>query len=316
MGEFSKVYKVVVFVFLGLLVASTHADGLTMDYYDDKCPNAEKIVYDYVHNHLPTTAAASLLRLHFHDCFVEPITLEIKDIIPTNLSLKGFDIINSVKRKLEKECPGVVSCADTLALATRDAIASIDGPYWDVPLGRKDGIVSNDKAPLDELPFTTDNITTLERKFRKKGLDFADLVYLSGAHTIGQSSCTSFTNRLYNFTGKRDQDPELNSAYAIDLKKKCPKINSTFKVTMDPGSEENKFDTNYYKNVIQHKGLFGSDAALLTDSKTKSTIDQLLDDVSGEKFKQQFAKAMVKMGNIEVKTGSAGQVRTNCAFVN
>ncbi|KAL3652646.1 hypothetical protein CASFOL_002327 [Castilleja foliolosa] len=331
MGEFSK-FEVVLFLFLGL-VTSTHADhGLRMDYYNKTCPNATNIVHDYIINHLPSgtpTAAASLLRLFFHDCFVEgcdgsvlldsthsPESNKTEKTSPINLSLKGFDIINSVKSKLEKECPGVVSCADTLALATRAAIFAIGGPHWEVPCGRKDGTKSNDKDPLKFLPFPTDNITTLERKFKDKGLNSADLVLLSAAHTIGRAACTSCTNRLYNFTGKGDQDPGLNRTYAIELKHKCPKINSTFKITMDPGSEKNKFDLSYYENVIQHKGLFGSDAALVTDPKTKSVIEQLLADVSGETFKQRFAEAMVKMGNIEVKTGSAGQVRKNCAFVN
>ena len=39
-----------------------------------------------------------------------------KAAIP-NLSLARFDIINEVKTKLEKTCPGVVSCADIVALA-------------------------------------------------------------------------------------------------------------------------------------------------------------------------------------------------------
>lgn len=39
-----------------------------------------------------------------------------------NKTLKGFDKIDIIKEKLEIACPGVVSCADTLALATRDGI--------------------------------------------------------------------------------------------------------------------------------------------------------------------------------------------------
>ena len=42
-----------------------------------------------------------------------------KDAIP-NLTLRGFHIIDKVKAALEKECPGVVSCADTLAIVARD----------------------------------------------------------------------------------------------------------------------------------------------------------------------------------------------------
>lgn len=44
-----------------------------------------------------------------------------KQAIP-NQTLRGFDKIDLIKEELEQACPGVVSCADTLALATRDAV--------------------------------------------------------------------------------------------------------------------------------------------------------------------------------------------------
>ena len=45
-----------------------------------------------------------------------------KDAIP-NLSLAGFDVIEDIKEALEEKCPGIVSCADILTLATRDAVS-------------------------------------------------------------------------------------------------------------------------------------------------------------------------------------------------
>jgi hypothetical protein len=41
-----------------------------------------------------------------------------------NLTLRGFDFIDRVKSLLEAECPGIVSCADTLALVARDSIVA------------------------------------------------------------------------------------------------------------------------------------------------------------------------------------------------
>jgi hypothetical protein len=58
---------------LVVLAASGGAAGqLRMGFYAESCPGVERVVGDFVRQHVrrvPTVAAA-LLRLHFHDCFV------------------------------------------------------------------------------------------------------------------------------------------------------------------------------------------------------------------------------------------------------
>lgn len=41
---------------------------------------------------------------------------------PANQSLIGYELIDEIKEQLENQCPGVVSCADIIAMAARDAV--------------------------------------------------------------------------------------------------------------------------------------------------------------------------------------------------
>ena len=313
-------------------VAAGEGGGkLRQGYYEQSCPRAEQIVKHYVERHVPhaPSVAATLIRTHFHDCFVRGCDASVllnatgggeaeKDATP-NLTLRGFAFLDRVKALLEQECPGVVSCADILALASRDAVGVIGGPFWRVPTGRRDGRVSIKQEALDQIPAPTMNFTDLLTSFRAKGLDVADLVWLSGAHTIGISHCNSFTERLYNFTGRGgpgDADPSLDAEYAANLRRtKCttPTDNTTI-VEMDPGSFLT-FDTSYYRGLLKRRGLFQSDAALITDTAARADVESVAKGPS-EVFFQVFARSMVRMGMIEVKTGGEGEIRRHCAVVN
>ncbi|KAI3440867.1 Peroxidase, partial [Psidium guajava] len=214
---------------------------------------------------------------------------------------------------LEKQCRGVVSCADILALVARDAVSLMNGPFWQVPTGRRDGRVSKITDIINNLPAPTSNIATLKSAFAAKGLTVKDLVVLSGGHTIGVSHCSSFTNRLYNFTGKNDSDPSMDPNYVAQLKTKCKPNDATTIVEMDPGSSK-KFDVDYYAVVSKRRGLFQSDAALLADSTTKAYLQLQL--TSKSTFAKDFGASMVNMGKISVLTGKSGEIRKKCYLVN
>lgn len=98
-------------------------------------------------------------------------------------TLRGFDVIDDIKAELEKHCPKTVSCADILTAATRDATVKLGGPYWPVPYGRKDGLVSIAKE-AEMVPMGHENITSLVEFFQSKGLNVLDLVVLSGKNYL------------------------------------------------------------------------------------------------------------------------------------
>ncbi|KAJ8513177.1 hypothetical protein OPV22_003611 [Ensete ventricosum] len=317
--------KVLLVFFLPLVLSPffsgcAEAQGrLCVGYYSQTCPNAEAIISAEMRKTINSTPslAGSLLRLHFHDCFVRGCDASVllnsangkvaeKDGIP-NQSLRGYGVIDTVKAKLEKACPGVVSCADILALVARDVVVLSKGPYWQVPTGRRDGMVSI-ASETSQLPRPADGISQLIQNFADKGLSVQDLVVLSGAHTIGNSHCSSFSSRIYS------SDPRIDSNYAATLRMKCKPKDLTTLVQMDPGSFTT-FDTGYYMQVSTSRGLFNSDAALLQNPQTKAYVLRQATGSPSEFFKD-FSDSMVKMGNIGVLTGEAGQIRKKCFAVN
>nr|GEU73210.1 peroxidase 25 [Tanacetum cinerariifolium] len=171
---------------------------------------AEATVRSTVETHFKDdpTVAAALLRLHFHDCFGWDGSILIKgksdeiNALP-NLGLRGFEVIDDAKTRLEALCPDVVPCADILSLATRESVDLSDGPNWAVPTGRRDGRVSL-ASNASNIPSPLDTADTQRKKFANKALDDRDLVTLTG-----QTDCRLFRYRLYIFTTTRNSDPKI-----------------------------------------------------------------------------------------------------------
>ncbi|KAH9306190.1 hypothetical protein KI387_010594, partial [Taxus chinensis] len=189
----------------------------------------------------------------------------------TNLGLRGFDVVEDAKAKIEAACKGVVSCADILALAARDAVVLSKGPTWDVPTGRRDGLVSS-SSDAANLPTPADSVSVQKQKFADKGLTAEDLVTLVGAHTIGQTDCQFFSYRLYNFTATGNADPSMSTTYLKEAQSLCPAGGDGSKrVALDKGSQM-KFDESFFKNVRDGNAVLESDQRLWGDASTKTVV--------------------------------------------
>ncbi|KAH9618104.1 hypothetical protein KSS87_010118 [Heliosperma pusillum] len=322
-------------VFLSLLTIAplclsmeNNGGPLYPSFYDHSCPKLQEIVWSVVANAVAKEPrmAASLLRLHFHDCFVKGCDASVlldssgsivseKRSNPNQNSARGFEVIDAIKAAVEKECPGTVSCADILTLAARDSTLLAGGPNWVVPLGRRDSIDASLSGSNYNIPAPNNTFQTILTKFKLKGLDIVDLVALSGAHTIGDSRCTSFRQRLYNQSGNGQPDNTLNQAYAAQLRTRCPQSGGDQNLFVLDFVTPFKFDNHYYKNILAYKGLLSSDQILLTQSAEAAKLVKLYAE-NLEVFFQHFANSMVKMGNITPKTGSSGEIRKVCRRVN
>ncbi|XP_010257485.1 PREDICTED: peroxidase A2-like [Nelumbo nucifera] len=302
---------------------------LNATFYSISCPNVSSIVRGVIQQALQSDArnGASLIRLHFHDCFVNGCDGSIlldnsgsiqseKDAAPNANSTRGFDVVDDIKTALENSCPGVVSCADILALAAEASVSLAGGPSWNVLLGRRDSTTANQAGANTSIPSPFENLTEITAKFSAVGLDTTDLVALSGAHTFGRAQCRTFSSRLYNFSGSGNPDPTLNSSYLATLQQTCPQNgSSTTLANLDPTTPDT-FDNNYFSNLENNQGLLLSDQELLSTSGA-ATIS-IVNNFSANQtaFFQSFAQSMINMGNISPLTGSSGQIRSDCKKVN
>ncbi|XP_025827229.1 cationic peroxidase 1-like [Panicum hallii] len=300
--------------------ASLVSSQLTANFYDKSCPNALYTIQTAVRSAVAkeNRMGASLLRLHFHDCFVNgcdgsvllddtPTFTGEKSAVPNNNSLRGFDVIDSIKAQIEGICPQVVSCADILAVAARDSVVALGGPTWVVNLGRRDSMTASLDTANNDIPAPTLDLSDLTKLFSNKGLGTTDMIALSGGHTIGQARCVNFRDRIYSETN-------IDTSLVTSLKSNCPKKTGDNNISPLDASTPYVFDNFYYKNLLNKKGVLHSDQQLFNGGSADSQTTTYSSNMA--KFFTDFSAAMVKMSNISPLTGSSGQIRKNCRKVN
>ncbi|KAF7143397.1 hypothetical protein RHSIM_Rhsim05G0228700 [Rhododendron simsii] len=235
-------------VVFSLSTTAAFSAKLSPNFYDKTCPGALATIKSAVDAELmrQQRMGASLLRLFFHDCFIQtcdgsnlldpaPNIDSEKNAIPNAFSARGYDVIDRIRLELDKTCGGpVVSCADIVAVAARDSVVA-----W----GQLTSVV-----PLSLRP------------------------------------CPPTAN----FAALAERAP----------------LDST----------PRQFDTNYFSNLVQKKGLWDSDQALFLGGVTDGLVKRY--STNREAFFKDFARSMVKMGNFKPLTGNEGQIRKNCRKVN
>ncbi|GLT45843.1 hypothetical protein SLA2020_196460 [Shorea laevis] len=227
---------------------------------------------------------SKLLRLVYSDCFITGCDASIlldgpnsEKTAPQNSGLGGFEVIDKIKIVMESRCPGVVSCADILNLATRDAVHLAGAPSYPVFTGRRDGMLSS--AASVDLPSPSISWEQALAYFKSRGLDVLDLGTLLGAHSMGRTNCSYILDRLYNFNGtERQTRPWMHLL------------------------------------ILSHKAVFEVDQQLLYGNDTAQITEEFA--AGFEDFRKSFALSMSRMGNIKVLTGNQGEIRRNCRFTN
>ncbi|KAJ9146066.1 hypothetical protein P3X46_028381 [Hevea brasiliensis] len=258
-------------------------NGLSWTFYQNTCPQLETIIRRKLNQVFTWDIgqAAGLLRLQFHDCSYNclefgstymnktgcdgSILLERasdRTEIP-NLTLRSesFQILKNLRQIVHGHCGRVVSCSDILTIAAHGVTFA--------PVNQT----------LVDLVSPTANVSTILSRFARKNLNVTDAVALSGADTIGISTCSSFTNCLYP-----TQDPTMDPAFTASLIQICPELNSTGVTVLDARCQNMGYVTRFFTNQTF--------------------------------FFRMFMDSMVKMGQLDVLTGTQGAIRANCSRRN
>lgn len=174
-------------------------------------------------------------------------------------------------------------------------------------------LISKNLLPLLVSELCTKN--GIDLLTNKLSLGFDDL---SGGHTIGTSACARLIHRLYNYSNTNAPDPHIDQAFLHHLQTLCPEHgDSTVRVDLDTGSVNN-FDTSYYENLRSGRGVLESDSKLWTHPSTQNLVQQFISVRGPDQltFSKKFARAMVKLSQVEVKTGNEGEIRRVCNRIN
>ncbi|KAG8066814.1 hypothetical protein GUJ93_ZPchr0004g38991 [Zizania palustris] len=288
------------------------AAPLSVDFHAATCPQLESIVLSSVQAALQReiALAAGLLRIFFHDCFPQGCDASVylsgagsEQQEGPNLSLqpRALQLVEDIRAKVHAACGPTVSCADISALATRDAVVVSGGPSYAVLVGQLDSLSPASANLVGDLPDPSiTSVQSLLDIFTTRGLgERADLVALSGGHTVGRSQCSFI---------RRPPDDDFSRRMAANCSVNPRVLQNLDAVTPDA------FDNGYYIALNKSQGVFKSDMALIRDRSTAPIVRQFANDKAA--FFKQFAISMVKLSQVQRTDGNVGEIRRSCSRTN
>ncbi|KAH1088687.1 hypothetical protein GLYMA_07G260300v4 [Glycine max] len=271
-------------------------NGLVMNFYKESCPQAEDIITEQVKllykRHKNT--AFSWLRNIFHDCAVQSCDASL--------------LLDSTRRSLsEKETDRSFGLRNF-----RDGIVSLGGPHIPLKTGRRDGRRSRADVVEQFLPDHNESISAVLDKFGAMGIDTPGVVALLGAHSVGRTHCVKLVHRLYP-----EIDPALNPDHVPHILKKCPDAIPDPKAVQYVRNDRGTpmiLDNNYYRNILDSKGLLIVDHQLANDKRTKPYVKKMAK--SQDYFFKEFSRAITLLSENNPLTGTKGEVRKQCNVAN
>ena len=126
------------------------------------------------------------------------------------------------------------------------------------------------------LPDHNESISVVLEKFKSIGIDTPGLVALLGSHSVGRTHCVKLVHRLYP-----EVDPSLNPDHVPHMLHKCPDSIPDPKAVQYVRNDRGTpmvLDNNYYRNILDNKGLLLVDHQLAHDKRTRPIVKKMAKD--------------------------------------
>ncbi|KAK9734561.1 hypothetical protein RND81_04G148400 [Saponaria officinalis] len=300
----------------------TPSSGLEVGFYIGKCEvDVEALIADAIEKvfYKDPTILPAMLRLQFHDCFVNGCEASI--LISGNLtekaagpngSVRGYEVIDAIKEAIEAKCPDVVSCADIIVVSTATLLHLGGGPVYTPETGRRDGLESN---VLDvDLPSPTMSVQESIAFFVARGFTAREMVALLGCHSVGITHCPIFEDRLYEDSAS--YDASMDQKLRRQLTRLCPKDAMSNNITPlnQDRANKNTVDNTLYGQLLLKRGILQLDQALSSDPETSDIVREYARNPTS--FHTDLALAIKKLQAFEVLTGDQGEIRKVCSKIN